>query len=84
MKKEKDRLHRDCEPHDAAHCDINTHGNLEPSVDDCGHRVESGPGTLGVPDLNSYETDANGRKVIVAVQPEHNLGQDSDHDTGVK
>jgi len=37
-------LHRDCEPHDAAHCDINEHDNLEPGADDCGHRAEPGPG----------------------------------------
>ena len=43
---EKEKLHRDCEPHDAAHCDINDHHNLEPGKDDCGHYVNSGPGTI--------------------------------------
>ena len=48
MEEEK-KLHRDCDPHDAGHCDINTQGNLEPGLDDCGHRVEGpGPGTYGV------------------------------------
>ena len=30
-------LHRNCAPHDAAHCDINDHHNLSPEDDDCGH-----------------------------------------------
>lgn len=83
MKKNEERLHRDCEPHDVAHCDINTHNNLEPGVDDCGHRVDGGPGTLDIPDLNTYETDSNGRKFIVAGQPEHNLDQNPEHGPGV-
>lgn len=37
-------LHRDCPKHTAENCDINEHHNLEPVLDDCGHRVESGPG----------------------------------------
>ena len=43
MNEEKERFHRDCEPHDAEHCDINTHNNLAPGLDDCGHTVP-GPG----------------------------------------
>ena len=34
MNKENERFHRGCEPHDAEHCDINTHGNLKPGLDD--------------------------------------------------
>ena len=41
--KKEERLHRDCEQHDADHCDINDHDNLAPAEDDCGHTV-SGPG----------------------------------------
>lgn len=41
-------LHRDCPPHDAEHCDVNEHHNLEPGADDCGHYVNSGPG-VGMP-----------------------------------
>lgn len=41
--KKEERLHRDCEPHDAEHCDINDHNNLSPADDDCGHTVP-GPG----------------------------------------
>lgn len=40
----QEKLHRDCEVHDAEHCDINEHSNLEPGADDCGHYVNSGPG----------------------------------------
>jgi len=42
--KEDKNLHRDCEDHDEADCDINEHDNLEPGADDCGHRAETGPG----------------------------------------
>lgn len=83
-KNENEKLHRDCKPHTVENCDINNHNNLEPGADDCGHRVESGPGTLNVPDLNTYETDVNGRRVIVAGQPDHNLDQDPEHGPGVK
>lgn len=41
-----EKLHRDCEQHTTENCDINTHSNLDPVADDCGHRVEAGPGTL--------------------------------------
>jgi len=52
IKKEEDeamdennkKLHRDCDPHDATDCDINEHDGLEPGMDDCGHRAETGPG----------------------------------------
>ncbi len=44
MNKKEERLHRDCESHDAAHCDINDHGNLDPGRDACGHYIKSGPG----------------------------------------
>ncbi len=44
MNNEKERLHRDCEPHTAADCDINTHKGLDPALDDCGHTVDVGPG----------------------------------------
>lgn len=74
-----EKLHRDCEEHTAENCDINTHSNLKQGADDCGHRVEAGPGTLNIPDLNIYEVDENGRKVIVAGQPKHNLDQDVDN-----
>ena len=40
----EEKLHRNCDPHDADHCDINDHSKLEPVVDDCGHYVKSGPG----------------------------------------
>lgn len=43
MNEKKERFHRDCEPHDVEHCDINAHDNLEPGLDDCGHTVP-GPG----------------------------------------
>lgn len=79
-----EKLHRDCEQHTAENCDINTHSNLEPGADDCGHRAEAGPGTLNTPDLNIYEVDENGRTVIVAGQPRHNLDQDVEHGPGIK
>ena len=49
----KEPLHRDCAPHDAAHCDINDHHNnakngFDAEADDCGHTVQSGPG-VGIP-----------------------------------
>lgn len=84
MKNINEKHHRDCESHTATNCDLNDHRNLEPGADDCGHTVAAGPGTLGVPDLNTYETDANGRTAIVAGQPEHNLDQDPTHGPGMK
>lgn len=84
MKNETEKLHRDCAPHDAENCDINSHDNLEPGADDCGHRVESGPGVQGVGDLNIYETDTSGRKAIMAGGPKHNLDQDVEHGPGVE
>lgn len=75
---ENKSLHRDCEPHTAENCDINSHSNLDPSMDDCGHYVNEGPGVQKVGDLNIYET-VNGKKAIVAGGPKHNLNQDVAH-----
>lgn len=51
----KEKFHRDCEPHNAKDCDINEHHNLVPGLDDCGHTVEGdGPGE----DMPKYEGGA--------------------------
>lgn len=73
-----DKLHRNCKPHTAEACDINSHSNLDPSKDDCGHYVNSGPGVQHVGDLNLYDED-NGKKCIVVGGPKHNLDQDAEH-----
>lgn len=51
---EAEKMHRDCEPHDAEHCDINEHHNnakngFDAEADDCGHTVQSGPKGGGHP-----------------------------------
>ena len=84
MTEDNKKLHRNCEEHDAEQCDINDHDNLVPGKDDCGHYVNAGPGTAKGPDLNIYEYDANGRKVIIAGQPNHNLDQDANNGPGIK
>ena len=72
-----EKLHRDCESHDAEHCDINDHNNLEPGADDCGHTVFGpGPGE-GKP---RYE----GWAPFYAGQPIHDMDQDPEHGPGVK
>ena len=68
------KMHRDCDVHEAVNCDINDHKNLEPGLDDCGHRIEAGPGVQGYADLNTYEK--GGKGAIVAGMPKHNLDQD--------
>lgn len=77
---ETKRLHRDCDPHEAADCDINDHSRLEPGADDCGHRVESGPGEPPQATVN--------RKPFCAPDPNApssiNGDQDSEHGPGVK
>ena len=44
MNVEAEKMHRDCESHDAEHCDINEHHNnakngFDAELDDCGHTV---------------------------------------------
>ena len=76
-------LHRDCAPHDAAHCDINDHHNLSPADDDCGHYVNSGPG-VGKPAGGGHP--ANG-VIDAGTTPDsarHNHDQDPEHGPGVK
>ena len=51
----EETINRDCPPHDAAHCDINEHHNLEPGADDCGH---TGPGPGPGEDMPKYEGGA--------------------------
>ena len=83
MEKKEERLHRNCEPHDAANCDINTHNNLDPGRDDCGHYIKDGPG---------YQQDIDGQygpaTGIPAPGnpggPTHDTDQDPDHGPGVK
>lgn len=66
--KKEERLHRDCDPHDAEHCDINDHNNLSPADDDCGHTVPGpGPGE-GKP---KYE---GGAPIWQNQDPEHGPG----------
>lgn len=55
MENKNEKLHRNCEMHDAEHCDINDHDNLNPEFDDCGHRV-GGDGPDMHRDLNKYSS----------------------------
>lgn len=74
----KKRFHRDCEPHDAAHCDINDHDNLVPGRDDCGHYVPSGPG---------YQMDQDAAMPgpgNPGTEPPHSADQDPGDGPGVK
>lgn len=72
--------HSDCEPHDATNCDINDHSKLDPGSDDCGHRVESGPGV--------GEQKAIDRRPLCAPDPNApssaNGDQDADNGPGCK
>lgn len=79
MSEIKEKYHRNCEPHDAEHCDINKHNNLEPGLDDCGHTVNSGPG-MGVP---AYE--GNGETITVGAPKPSSANDDQDptHGPGV-
>ena len=78
--KEVEKLHRDCDTHDAAHCDINEHHNLDPEFDDCGHTVKEGPG-VGMPKGGGHPVNG----VIEAyTTPKANRDQDATHGPGVK
>lgn len=70
------------EPHDESNCKINEPAHSHPDTD-CGHYVDSGPGTVQHADLNMYDED-HGKKSIVAGGPKHNLDQDVEHGPGVK
>lgn len=79
----EEKLHRDCEPHDAAHCDINDHHNLEPVTDDCGHYVNSGPG-VGVPAGGGHPVNGTIDAGTTPDSARHNHDQDPKHGPGVK
>lgn len=75
-------VHEAQEAHEAADCRINEKPHNHPDTD-CGHYVDAGPGTVGMPDLNMYDED-HGKKAIVAGGPKHNLDQDPTHGPGVE
>jgi hypothetical protein len=76
-------LHRDCAPHDAAHCDINDHHNLSPADDDCGHYVNSGPG-VGKPAGGGHPANGVINAGTTPDSARHNHDQDPEHGPGVK
>ena len=77
MNDTNERYHRNCDPHDAANCDINDHDNLDPALDDCGHTVD-GPG----PGKNLPKADGHGG-VIHSNIPHHNADQEPEKGPGV-
>ena len=78
----KTALHVMQEEHDVADCKINETPHNHPDTD-CGHYVDAGPGTVDVPDLNTY-TEDYGKRAIVAGVPDHNLDQDVNNGPGVQ
>lgn len=75
----EEKYHRDCEEHDAEHCDINEHHNLDPELDDCGHTVLEGPG-VGVPAYDGEEG-----VVEAGFKPDSaNDDQDPQHGPGIE
>ncbi len=78
-----EKLHRNCEKHTAENCDINTHGNLEPVTDDCGHYVPEGPGTKEIEDTNMYNVDHGKKSVLLGWAREH-MDQDVSDGPGAK
>lgn len=61
MNLEAEKMHRDCEPHNAEHCDINEHHNnakngFDAEADDCGHTMQSGHG-VGIPKGGGHPVD---------------------------
>lgn len=87
MKKEnmntEKTLHRNCDPHDAAHCDINEHPNLEPVADDCGHYVAAGPG-VGKPAGGAHPADGTITAGFTPDSEKGNRDQDPHHGPGAK
>jgi len=60
-------VHEVQELHEAADCRINEKPHNHPDTD-CGHRVEEGPGAVGMPDLNMYDEDHGKRLSLPAVR----------------
>lgn len=80
-----EKMHRDCEPHDAAHCDVNDHHNnakngFDAVLDDCGHTVNAGPG-VGIVKGGGHAVNG---VVDAGVTPSRNKDQDAKHGPGVK
>ena len=80
---ETEKFHRNCDPHDASHCDINNHHNLEPGADDCGHYVNAGPG-VGIPVGGGHAINGVISAGATPGSAKGNHDQDPKHGPGVK
>ena len=81
-------LHRDCAPHDAAHCDINDHHNnakngFDAEADDCGHTVQSGPG-VGLPKGDGHPVNGTVKAGFTPSSAKGNKDKDQKHGPGLK
>lgn len=79
------KMHRDCDVHEAVNCDINDHKNLEPGLDDCGHRIEAGPGVQGGYKVDIARTNDHGKDaIILGGSIMHDPGHDINNGPGVQ
>lgn len=88
MNVEVEKMHRDCEPHDAEHCDINDHHNnakngFDAEADDCGHTVHSGP-VVGIPKGGNHPVDGTVAAGFTPTSAKGNKDKDQKHGPGVK
>ena len=88
MNVEAEKMHRDCESHDAEHCDINEHHNnakngFDAELDDCGHTVHSGPG-VGIPKGGNHPVGGTVAAGFTPTSAKGNKDKDQKHGPGVK